>query len=386
MIKKITGYSYNDITLVPSKYSDVISRSECNPFYNFNKLPIFASCMSTVVSINNYKEFEKNSITPIIPRNVDFQSRLLLMREGAWVAMSMNEFEEYFINKISNNIKDYDGELKVCIDVANGHMKKLYDLAIKAKIISLEHSYKLVIMTGNIANPETYQYICSYATYEFGDIKIRAIDYIRVSIGTGGQCTTTSNVSVHYPIASLIDECRLIKNSYKSQADIVCPMIVADGGIRNYNDIIKALALGADFVMVGTLFASMYESASPLLIQRAVNYGVDLTNTKYDLADYQYTNEDKKRADIINRQLYKECYGMSTKKAQSLINPNSNKKTAEGKHSIIPVKYTLKQWTENLIDYLKSAMSYCNSKTLNDFIGKQTLIVNSVGTISSVNK
>ena len=150
----------------------------------------------------------------------------------------------------------------------------------------------------------------------------------------------------------------------------------------NYSDVIKALALGADYVMVGGLFASMYESASPLVLGIYNNTGY----MTYEECDYQYTSEEKKRKDIKNRNLYKECYGMSTKKAQELIDPTHKKKTAEGKHSMMKVQHTLQQWTENMIDYLKSAMSYCGAKRLNDFIGQPDIIINSPGTMLSVNK
>ena len=134
--------------------------------------------------------------------------------------------------------------------------------------------------------------------------------------------------------------------------------------------------------MVGGLFAGMYESASQLMLGIYDEFG----HLDYEVCDYQYTSEEKKRKDIKNRTLYKECYGMSTKKAQSLIDPNSKKKTAEGKHSMIKVQYTLKQWTENMIDYLKSAMSYCGSRTLEGFIGQPDIIINSPGTMVAVNK
>ena len=67
LINKI-GYSYNDITIVPSVISYISSLSECNPYYENDKLPIFASPMASVVSEKNYKLFEENHITPILPR------------------------------------------------------------------------------------------------------------------------------------------------------------------------------------------------------------------------------------------------------------------------------------------------------------------------------
>lgn len=208
------------------------------------------------------------------------------------------------------------------------------------------------------------------------------------------NCTTSSNTSIHYPQATLIDECYKIKKSlseeeirtdmYNSEKKYdSLPNIVADGGIRNYSDVIKALALGADYVMIGGLFAAMYESASPLMIKSA---GDEWVGERFVEVDYKYENEEKKRSDIRNRQLWKEFYGMSTKKAQRLIDNTKITKTAEGRHTYERVKYTIKQWTENMIDYMKSAMSYCNCKNLEQFKGKVYLIVNSPGEVMAVNK
>ena len=167
------------------------------------------------------------------------------MNNGEWVALSLNEFVELFISaKLSfENGKTYH----VCVDLANGHMAKLYDLIDKAKEKASKEGYIIDVMTGNIANPETYNVLCD-----------SNVDYIRLSIGSGNGCLTTSNTGIHYPIASLIDECDHIR-IYKHEQ---YPKIVADGGIRNFSDAIKALALGADYVMVGGLFSSFIESAA----------------------------------------------------------------------------------------------------------------------------
>ena len=390
MILEKIGYSYNDLTIVPAEISHIQSRSECNPTYENNKLPIFASCMSTVVNTENYEVFEKNGITPIIPRNIPLEVRMAIAELEQWVAMSMSEFNDLFIENHNDRKKNIN--YHICIDIANGHMKSLWGLCLNGKEIAKD--YELTIMTGNIANPATYKKIVNL-TYYNEELKkwLPTIDYIRIGIGGGSQCTTSSNTSIHYPQATLINECYKIKAECAKEETRIdmytsgpkyngLPKIVADGGIRNYSDIIKALALGADYVMVGGLFAAMYESAAPLLLG-IYNHAGYLT---YEECDYQYTSEEKKRNDIKNRNLYKECYGMSTKKAQELIDPNSKKKTAEGKHSILKVQNTIQQWTENMIDYIKSAMSYCSCKTLDEFIGKVDLIINSPGEIAAVNK
>ena len=390
MILEKIGYSYNDLTIIPSDTSVINSRSECSPTYNNGKLPLFASCMSTVVSPENYEIWEKNGITPIIPRNVPIETRLSIMELGRWVAVSLTEFRELFINSRGRSIHIH---YHICIDIANGHMKSLYADCIEAKNLSNELGYKLSIMTGNIANPKTYEWICRNIHYKDKNGQNKtAVDYIRVGIGTGLGCTTSSNTGIHYPQATLINECYKIKQSLLTLRDdlgepkynqALFPKIVADGGIRNFDHVIKALALGTDYIIIGGLFAAMYESASPLMIKTV---GDEWVGEHFIEVDYKYENEEKKRLDIKNRQLWKEYYGMSTKKAQQLIDGKKTTKTAEGRRTFERVKYTIQQWTENMKDYMKSAMSYCNCRTLDEFIGKVDLIVNSPGEIAAVNK
>ena len=209
MIKQ--GYSYIDISLVPATISNISSRSECNPFDEHGNLPIFASCMSTVVNTDNYKIFKEHNIIPIIPRNIDINKRILLMNNQIWVAVSLTEFNNLFIDNYKDREEQNVHKYYVCVDIANGHMQSLYQLCKKAKEIAENSNYELIIMTGNIANPQTYKWICENSNYLHNGEYHTCIDYIRLSIGSGSQCTTSSNVSIHYPIASLISECYEIK-------------------------------------------------------------------------------------------------------------------------------------------------------------------------------
>lgn len=414
MILNKTGYGYNDLTIIPSEISEISSRSECNPFVDGN-LPIFASPMSTITNEQNISIWKQNHITPIVPRNIDLSIRAnKFMRYGEWVALSLKEFKTLWCN-----ISELDAEaaslkdktFRVCVDLANGHMKSLYETINQAKELSHKFGYNLIIMTGNIANPETYEWICRNAE----------VDYIRLSIGSGANCITATQSSIYYPIATLIDECYKIKckilptskdqhdcfgitTPYHSEIDVRdnfnCikykskPYIVADGGVRGYADVIKALGLGADYVMIGSVFTKLFESAGPLVLNRFVTDFDDKTGTvtldaveeSINIWDINTSEENKRN--IINcfGPFSKESYGMSTKKAQQLINPNAKTKTSEGCYKTVEVKETIYQWTDNMISYLKSAMSYTNKRVLSQFIGKVDMIVNSNSSIMSVNK
>ena len=192
MIKKDNiKYSYNDISLVPSKVSDVSHRSECDPFVDHEFiLPLFTAPMSSVVSLENYESFMEQGIIPILPRNIDYQSRLEHSTSGSWAAFSLQEFKDTFCGG-HLGLETKPGIFRALIDIANGHMSDLYNAVKRAKD---KHGYKIQIMVGNIANPETYRWICENSCYLHNGEYYTCIDYIRLSIGTGSPCTTSTEL------------------------------------------------------------------------------------------------------------------------------------------------------------------------------------------------
>lgn len=373
-----TTYTYSDLKIVPDIISYINHRKDINVYNENNMLPIFTAPMASVVDTNNFNLFKKEKINVILPRNIDYKTRQLYLYKGEWVALSLSEFEELFVNgEIYSVFSLFDnGEIysvlsqekifRVCIDIANGHMHLIFDLVKKAKLFAKKMNCKLIIMTGNIANPKTYRYYCE-----------AGIDYVRLSIGSGNFCITSSNTGIYYGIATLIDECYEIKKD-RGESEF-STKIIADGGIKNYDDINKALALGADYVMIGSLFVQCIESAS-LKIS-------DIEIDKIDLNDIKY-NWDKKSwylkdgTDIGT--IYAKGFGMASKDGQKAISGKKTK-TSEGITKNVEVKYHLNQWVDNMKSYLASALSYCNCKDLKDFIGGPKLIKISQGIKERVN-
>jgi IMP dehydrogenase/GMP reductase len=330
-------FDLNDIVLIPAEESQISSRKECIITNGHKELPLMASPMDTVVSVYNYKNYIKNNVIPCIPRGVRAGSRF--DSNQYFQAFGLSEIEKQLEDYRIDSVNAYDAFYlypNILIDIANGHMAKLVPLIKEIK--RLWPNIKL--MVGNVANPET-----------FVNLGMAGADYIRCSVGTGAGCTTAANVSINYPLGSLISECYALRKQYALKTKIV-----ADGGMRNYSDIIKALALGADYVMIGSIFNKAIESAG-------FNY----------LWKIRINN---KIAEILWRYgfpIKKKYRGMSTKAVQRSWG-KTNLVTAEGITKYQKVEYTLEQWTENFKDYLRSAMSYCNAKTLDDFIGKAEYI------------
>jgi GMP reductase len=372
---KKQGYSFKDVTIVPSATSTIRSRSEIinktsilnSEDSNQEFYPIFVSPMSSIIDHNNYKTFRDSGVMPVIPR-VELTSlakRIKLMHE-VFVAFSIEEARNIFIDNNPKIIKGEDfnkGTSYICIDVADGHMQHLLDLI---EDIKNKYHQHVIVMSGNIANPQTYKKYC----------KIHC-DYIRVSIGSGSGCTTACNTGVYYPIASLISEIYDIKVNLNHKD--FQTKIVADGGISNFDDINKALALGADFVMIGNLFARTEEACGREIMWKDMTVEQKVSTLKMNPKLSAYLSVDS----IADTMRFREYYGMSTKLAQQKMNSNAVLKTSEGIIGYLPIEYSLKTWIDNMDSYMRSAMSYTEAYNLEYFIGQPEIIINAGNTRQS---
>ena len=354
MLIKEVKYCYNDIGIVPAVKSNVEHRSECNPFigqYGKSYLPIFTAPMSTVVNKENFGLFEENHIIPILPRNFDLETRVEYLRVGKWAAVGLQEFEDLFLNN------DWDMEMypdvNVLIDIANWHMSKLHNMIYDAKV-KYKWSYRFKIMAGNIANPYTYV-----------ELAKAGADFVRLSVGSGSGCATSTLVGVHYPIVSLIDETYKIKKKLEHAGEWT-PMIIADGGIRDYDDVNKSLASGSDYVMIGGLFSKLVESAAPTFYYDKDGVSIHEINPfEHKIDAYTDGTFDIDEEYIIDN-LHKVFYGMASRRGQEDIS-GEKKKTSEGVQKVFNCTTNLKKWSENMAAYMRSAMSYTNCYFIEEF-------------------
>lgn len=331
-------FDFDDLLIEPSDISGISSRSEVECKYDDGYFPLFTAPMDTVVDDKNPEIFKGNKIRVIKPRT-DLSSP---------VSVDPAEFNSYGIDDFIKIFLDTDrkeSKMYALIDVANGHMQRLLDTTKASKD---KYGNSLVLMVGNIANPRTYA--------AFSDA---GADLIRIGIGNGGGCLTTVQTGVGYPMASLISECYEISSNLDNPSKIV-----ADGGFKKYSDIIKALAIGADYVMLGSILNKALESAGDTYLANIKHEGWTEPGERIN----QYMEETRKLF-LAGTKMFKKFRGMSTKDAQKAMG-KIKLKTSEGVTRMQPVEYTLDKWIENFESYLKSAMSYSNSRKLDQFIGK----------------
>lgn len=383
-------YGLDDVCIIPTMQSWIDSRSQCSAtFENSDKLPIFVAPMSCLVNYQNYPaitrlrmlDIQKGNgqpvcarINAILPRSEKLEVRLSAMTSGEWVAFSLLEAKQLAEKKLNFEQKDRS-QYNICIDMANGHLHSIPETCKKLKETFAERGLSVNIMVGNVARPDTYRYLCG-----------ASVDFVRLGIGSGNVCTTSVQTGVHYPMASLIAECHEIRCTADERA---CPKIVADGGFQRIDQCIKALALGADFVMLGQIIAKSNEACGKEYRKAHYRLGKGTRFIPKEEADAIERNENQGNANnylcshsdisdhslqeeqpiLIEPEIYREYYGMSTHRAQREFSSGTAElKHSEGLETYVTVDYHLTEWISDFAHALRSAMSYTGCSKLEDFI------------------
>ena len=200
----------------------------------------------------------------------------------------------------------------ICIDIANGYIKKLVDFCKEVR----KHFPDKRIVAGNVVTREMVEEL----------ILSGGVDIVKVGIGPGSACTTRLKTGVGMPQLSAIIECADAAHGLGGH-------IISDGGITCPGDMAKAFGAGADFVMVGGQFAGHDENPGEVIVE-----------------------DDKK---------FKLFYGMSSEKAQETHYGKMEKyRASEGRILKIPYKGSLENTVQDYLGGLRSACSYINAPTI----------------------
>ena len=236
--------TYDDVLLVP-KYSDIESRNDICVGNNLDdncrfELPIISAPMDTVTGAAMAIKMAAKGGLGIIHRYNTIHQQVTLINatikasNNRLVGAAVGVTGDYLERAV--NIFDAGARI-ICIDVAHGHHVLVRD-AIKS--IRSELDDRVHIMAGNVATLDG-----------FNDLSDWGADSIRCNIGGGSICSTRVQTGHGVPGLQTVFDCAQSDRDTK---------IIADGGIRTSGDIVKALAAGADFVMLGSLLAGTDES------------------------------------------------------------------------------------------------------------------------------
>jgi len=240
--------TFDDVTMAP-KYSEILP-SEVNTATKLSKnlslrIPILSSAMDTVTEAKMAITLAKAGGIGVIHRNLNIKEQILEIKKvklkkllvGAAVGAGPSEIQR------AEAILKEKVDL-IVVDTAHGHSKKVAEII---KIIKNKKDKKTTLCAGNIATAAAAKFL----------IKL-GVDIVKVGIGPGSICTTRLVAGIGVPqLSAIIDVKKGIKNNKTK--------IISDGGIKYSGDIAKALAAGADAVMIGSLFSGTTETPGKLI-------------------------------------------------------------------------------------------------------------------------
>ncbi len=320
-----SGLSYDDVLLRP-RYSDIRSRTEIDISTNLGKgldlnLPVISSPMDTVSESGMAMAMADYGGVAIIHRynSIEQQARIVNVARAKSAGMKLGAavgITEDYINRCA--VLSALGVDFLCLDVAHGH-----HILMKEALQTIRQKFgkDIHIMAGNVATLEGVNDLADWGA-----------DSVRCNIGGGSICSTRIQTGHGLPGLQTIMECSRTDRDVK---------IIADGGIRNSGDIVKALAAGADAVMVGSLLAGTDESPGKV-----------------------FEEQDGSRWKIYR--------GMASKEAQ--INWRGKYSSHEGVSSRVPYRGSVTRILEDLERGVRSGFSYSGARTLQELHAKAEFV------------
>jgi len=317
--------TFDDVTLVP-QYSSVLPTdtiTDCRLSKTLNlKIPLISSAMDTVTESKMAVALSKAGGIGVIHRNLSIEKQVIEVQKvkknnclvGAAIGVGPKDLER------AEELARIKTDL-IVIDTAHGHTQKVLTMIRKIKK-KLKNS---TLCVGNIATGKAAKFLAD-----------NGADIVKVGIGPGSICTTRLVAGIGVPQLSAVIDVKKSLKKYKTK-------IISDGGIKFSGDLAKAIAAGADAIMIGSLFSGTTESPGKIIRYKGKLYknfrgmgSVGAMNA--GSADRYY---QKKSKDIT-------------------------KYVPEGVESMVKFKGSVKEIIYNLVGGLKSSMGYLGSKRIKD--------------------
>ncbi len=270
---------YKDICLIP-EYSTLTSRKEASTHVDFLgrrfRLPIIPSNMKCVIDSERAEWLSNNSYFYIMHR---FDDTLKFIREYQHlntlsISVGVQEADYKLIDIITEEELMTDSEY-ITIDIAHGHSSLMKDMI---KHIKKRLPY-VNLIAGNVATAQGY-----------ADLVEWGADAVKVGIGGGAACSTKNKTGFTYPMYS----CVKAIDEYKRQNGLEAP-IIADGGVREHADIVKAIHAGADMVMAGGLFSKLIDSPAEMIDGHKVYFG---SASQFNKGEYKHVEGVKRTFEL----------------------------------------------------------------------------------------
>ena len=312
---KSNALTFDDVLLVP-QYSEVASRKDVDLTTSLFGVqfptPICSANMDTVTeSAMAIKMFELGGVG-MLHRYASPEKILTWIQE-------IHTASGLAIPSIGVKPEDFDvamryvdeGVLAINVDIAHGDSAHMVDMVKRLTEAGVN------VIAGNVATKEGA-----------GRLAAAGARVIKVGIGPGSLCTTRIITGHGVPQLSAIEECAKIKAFFPGLS------IIADGGIRNSGDCVKALAFGADMVMVGSLLAGTEESPGQKV--------------------------------LLEKGLYKAYRGMASRDARNSVTKTDSSYTPEGESTYVKLQGPVEHVIQQLVGGMRSGLSYSGAHNLKD--------------------
>jgi IMP dehydrogenase len=318
---------FDDVLLEP-RYSDIQSRTQINLTTSLTPrtgetltLPIISAPMDTITEASMAVAMDKAGGLGIIHRYNSIEDQVDLVRdtctEGTRTGAAIGITGDY-LERAEALFEQ--GCRYICLDVAHGHHQLMRDALEKLRS---RFGGDVHLMAGNVATLKS-----------FNDLSDWGADSIRVGVGGGSICSTRVQTGHGIPTLQSVIDCSL------SDRDTV---LIADGGIKNSGDMVKALAAGADVVMCGSLLAGTNETPGIIL----------------------HSSDGCSPPKKIYR-------GMASREAQKTWRGKVG--SVEGVSTTVPIKGAVSEVLHDLEWGIRSGLSYTGARNLIELRGRARFI------------
>ena len=307
------------------------------PASSYHGAPIVAANMDTIGTFEMARALEPYELSTALHKHYrvdDYVAffRGLARKSAAFYSMGIARADEEKFHKVmaESGAGEAAAIRYVCIDVANGYTESFVRFVAKVR----ERYPHLVIMAGNVVTGEMTE-----------ELILSGADIVKVGIGPGSVCTTRKMTGVGYPQLSAIIECADAAHGLEGH-------ICADGGCATPGDVAKAFGGGADFVMLGGMFAGHDESGGEVV--------------ERDGAKFQ------------------RFYGMSSKAAMERYSGGvAEYRAAEGKEVLVPYRGPVVATVQEILGGVRSACTYVGARRLRE-LSKRTTFVRATQQLNEV--
>lgn len=332
------GLTFDDVLLEPRKTA--VNRRDATVLTRLSKkarlaIPLLSAASDTVSDARFAIALGKLGGMGVLHRNCSLEEQVKMVKEvvqaGVQVGAAVGPLDVARAVALSEA-----GANVIFIDCAHAHAP-----GIIAAAKEMKKKIKAQLVVGNIVTKEAVKDFASIA------------DALKVGIGPGSICTTRIVSGVGVPQLTAVMDVVSAAKKYGIP-------VIADGGIRYSGDIVKALAAGAESVMLGSLFAGAEEAPGEVTTIDGVKYK-------------SYRGMGSKEA--LNRRYAEDRYTASNNQLPiSNIQKIKEHKIAEGVAGKVPFRGTVSDIVEQLVGGIKSGMGYIGAKTIEE-IPKQARFI-----------